>query len=345
MRTMLIFSSLLYNQVVQKVLIKTRGLDQACLFARAATVGSQRFPVHWGGDCDSEWTGMAESVRGGLSLTLSGFPYWAHDIGGFKAAGAAGGYALVTPDADVYKRWVPFGLLSSHSRLHGSGSYRVPWIFGDEACKVLQKFTKLKHRLDPYITDLSVRDASQRGLPLMRAMFLEFPDDRTCWNLDTQYMFGDKLLVAPIFSSKEVEYYVPEAGGDWTNILDGSIRQGGRWYKEECDMLHLPVLLRPNTVLIIGRVGHLFGQKLVNDGVTVVYGAGAKVKLRAEVHLRGETAVSVSVEIGEDGRHEVKVDGLSRGVRLEVVIIGNGNGLDDEALTASGEAPHLQFSI
>ncbi|HLO97518.1 MAG TPA: alpha-xylosidase, partial [Fimbriimonas sp.] len=130
----------LYNQCVFEVLERKRGKGEAVLFARSATTGGQMYPVHWGGDCWSDFEAMAESLRGGLSLCLSGFGFWSHDIGGFEGL----------PPADLYKRWVAFGLLSSHSRLHGSTSYRVPWIYDDAAVDVLRKFTHLKHRLLPY---------------------------------------------------------------------------------------------------------------------------------------------------------------------------------------------------
>ena len=131
----------LYNKCVHELLCRKRGKEDAVLFARSATVGGQKFPVHWGGDCWSDYESMEESLRGGLSLLMSGFGYWAHDIGGFEN----------TSTADVYKRWVQFGLLSSHSRLHGSSSYRVPWVYDEEAVDVVREFTRLKAKLMPYI--------------------------------------------------------------------------------------------------------------------------------------------------------------------------------------------------
>jgi alpha-D-xyloside xylohydrolase len=175
-----------------------------------ATVGGQRMPVHWGGDCESSFEAMAESLRGGLSLGLSGFGFWSHDIGGFEG----------TPTPAVFKRWVQFGLLSSHSRLHGSKSYRVPWDYGDEAVEVTRTFTRLKHRLMPYLFR-AAEQAHHAGTPVMRAMLLEFPDDPTCLPLDRQYMLGDDLLVAPVLAEEGgVEYYVP--AGTWTNVLTGA---------------------------------------------------------------------------------------------------------------------------
>src|SRR4051794_23865482 len=195
-----------YNRTVFQLLEAERGRGEAVLFARSATAGGQQFPVHWGGDCESTFPAMAESLRGGLSLSASGFGYWSHDIGGFEG----------TPDADVFKRWVAFGLLSSHSRLHGSGSYRVPWAFDEEAVDVLRRFTRLKMTLMPYLAAVA-DEAHTQGVPMMRPMLLEFPDDPTSATLERQYMLGPDLLVAPVMSADgTVTYYVPE--GTWTSV-------------------------------------------------------------------------------------------------------------------------------
>jgi alpha-D-xyloside xylohydrolase len=231
------YYSLLYNQTVHDVLAE-RG--PAVLFARSATVGGQRLPVHWGGDCESTFEAMAESLRGGLSLGLAGFGFWSHDIGGFEGK----------PDPAVFKRWVAFGLLSSHSRLHGSGSYRVPWLFDEESVEVLRSFTRLKARLMPYLYGVAAQAAAE-GLPMMRAMHLEFPGDRACDHLDAQYMLGPDLLVAPVFSvDGDISYYVPE--GVWTRLLDGTTVQGPGWRTERHGFDSLPLLVRPGAVLPLG---------------------------------------------------------------------------------------------
>ena len=200
----------LYNQAVFEAIEETYGKGNACLYARSATVGGQQQPVHWGGDCESTFNGMAQSLRAGLSLTSSGFGFWSHDIGGFEGA---------FPDPAVYKRWVAFGMLGSHSRLHGSTVYRVPWLFDEEdekngvalvpgqtAVDVVREFTKLKLELMPYVYQLGLQP-HVNGTPVMRSMFVEFPDDPACRTLDRQYMFGPTMLVAPVFTySGEVSY-------------------------------------------------------------------------------------------------------------------------------------------
>ena len=207
----------MYNKVVFDVIKEVKGENEAVLFARSATAGGQQFPVHWGGDCTSEYESMAESLRGGLSLCLSGFGFWSHDIGGFES----------TSTPDVYKRWAAFGLLSSHSRLHGSTSYRVPWLYDEEACDVVKFFTNLKCSIMPYLFK-TANDAATKGIPTMRAMILENQNDPACRYLDKQYMLGDSILVAPIFNEEGIaEYYLPQ--GTWTNFITGEKYEGGKY--------------------------------------------------------------------------------------------------------------------
>ena len=254
------FYTYLYNKCVYELLERKRGKGEAVLFARSATVGGQKFPVHWGGDCWSDYESMEESLRGGLSLMMSGFGFWAHDIGGFEN----------TSTADVYKRWVAFGLLSSHSRLHGSTSYRVPWVYDEEAVDVVRFFTRLKARLMPYLYKTSV-ETSRSGIPTMRAMVLEFTEDKNCNYVDKQYMLGDHLLVAPIFNDESLaEYYLPK--GTWTNFFTGEVKCGGEWITEKHDYLSIPLMVRENSIVIMGS--H-------DDKPDYDYADGAEVRIYA----------------------------------------------------------------
>ncbi|MDR2923078.1 MAG: alpha-xylosidase [Treponema sp.] len=230
----------LYNKTVFDLLENVRGKGDALVFARSATAGCQQFPVHWGGDCSAAYESMAETLRGGLSLSLCGFGFWSHDISGFEN----------TATADLFKRWTAFGLLSSHSRLHGNVSYRVPWNFDEEACDVLRFFTNLKYSLMPYLYRCAL-ESGLEGLPLMRAMILEFPDDPSCVYLDRQFMLGSALLAAPIFNENGVvNYYIPK--GKWTNIISGEVIEGGCWKTEKHNYFSLPLLARPNSILAMG---------------------------------------------------------------------------------------------
>jgi alpha-D-xyloside xylohydrolase len=233
--------ALQYNEAVYNLLVDVRGQEEAVVFARSTYASGQRYPVHWGGDCWSNFESMAESLRGGLSLTTCGFAFWSHDIGGFEG----------NPPPAVYKRWIQFGLLSSHSRLHGSSFYRVPWLVDEESCTVLQAFTRLKHRLMPYLYAQAIA-ATETGVPMMRSMVMEYPHDPACTTLDRQYHLGDSLLVAPVFTeSGEVEVYLPE--GTWTHLLSGEVKAGGRWVRETHDFLSLPLYVAGNTVLPWGN--------------------------------------------------------------------------------------------
>ncbi|TVY47709.1 Alpha-xylosidase [Lachnellula occidentalis] len=244
------YYAFLYNKIVYEALQDRFGKNEAVLFARAATAGTQRFPLQWGGDCESTPEAMAESIRGGLSLGLCGYSFWSVDIGGFE------GY----PAPWIYKRWVAFGLLCSHSRLHGSNSFRVPWTVDDDdaseqgCSKILARWTALKARLMPYIFS-QAQEAVRLGIPLsLRAMCLEFPDDPTSWYLDRQFMFGDSLLVAPIFQeSGEVEFYLPK--GRWTSFFSGETKKGPGWFKETHKFDTLPLYVRENSILVLGKSG------------------------------------------------------------------------------------------
>lgn len=234
------YYTFLYNQAVFELLKEVKGEGEAVLFARSATAGGQQFPVHWGGDCSASYPSMAETLRGGLSFAMSGFSFWSHDISGFEK----------TASPDIYKRWLQFGIFSSHSRLHGSQSYRVPWLFDEEACDVVRYFVNLKCRLMPYLYEQAVY-SHETGIPMMRPMILEFPDQMGMKDLDMQYMLGDSILAAPIFREDGVgEYYLPE--GRWTHLISGEVREGGRWYRETYDYFSLPVFVRENTLLAMG---------------------------------------------------------------------------------------------
>lgn len=251
---------------------------------------------------------MAETLRGGLSLGLCGFGYWAHDIGGFEG----------NPDPALYKRWIAFGLLSSHSRLHGSGSYRVPWLIdpSEEASLVLQKFVDFKHRLIPYLYSSAI-ESHQSGVPMLRAMFLEFPEDRSSWHLDTQYMLGSNLLVAPVFNARgDVEFYVPE--GKWYGLLDGKMRQGPGYVKEVHGFDSIPLLMRPGSAIVLGKGGKSIVYDWADQYTLLVNPVD---EMNIEVHIpESETS-----ELG-NAALKLKVVGGSNKVTVTVVKGSSGKG-------------------
>lgn len=290
----------LYNKCVYELLERKRGKGEAVLFARSATVGGQKFPVHWGGDCWSDYESMEESLRGGLSLMMSGFGFWAHDIGGFEN----------TSTADVYKRWVAFGLLSSHSRLHGSSSYRVPWVYDDEAVDVVRFFTRFKARLMPYLYKTAI-DTSKSGIPTMRSMVLEFTEDKTCHYIDKQYMLGDNLLVAPIFNDQSIaEYYLPK--GTWTNLFTGEVKEGACWVTEKHSYLSIPLMVRENSIVVLGTCD----EKPDYD-----YGNNAEIRIYA---LKDGCKAS-SIVYGMDQKEEIVVTAEKSGKNIHIKITSDRN--------------------
>lgn len=306
------FYTYLYNKTVYEVLAKCRGRKEAVLFARSATAGGQKFPVHWGGDCWSDYESMEQSLRGGLSLTSSGFGFWSHDIGGFES----------TSTADVYKRWAAFGLLSTHSRFHGSKSYRVPWLYDEEAVDVVRFFAKLKMTLLPYLYS-SAYVTSRTGIPMLRSMALEFEGDRNCRYLDKQYMLGESLLVAPIFNEEgKAAYYLPK--GLWTNYLTGGQADGGTWREEYHDYLSIPLWVRENSIIATeqtegnGEELELKVYGLTGEAHTEVY---ENEKLCTSVTLRrdgnkihGEVKGNVTVKIRLMGESVCEVSGAEASV-------------------------------
>ncbi|MDO8108399.1 alpha-xylosidase [Isoptericola sp. b441] len=294
----------LYNRAVFDVLREVKGEREAVLFARSATAGGQQFPVHWGGDNTSSFASMAETLRGGLSLAASGFGYWSHDIGGFEG----------TPDPAVFKRWVPFGLLSSHSRLHGSDSYRVPWAFDDEAVQVTRRFSRLKCSLMPYLYRVGA-DAAATGVSVARPMVFEFPDDPAVTHLDRQYMLGPDLLVAPVMSADgTVEVYLP--AGTWTHLLTGEKVAGGRWVRERHGFDSLPLYVREGAVLARGARDDRPDYDYLDGLVLEVYSGGAELDTTVDVVTTDGDRVTFRVTGSGGGVRAVAEDGRTAPTRI-----------------------------
>jgi alpha-D-xyloside xylohydrolase len=303
------YYTFLYNRSVFELLLRERGANEAAVFARSATVGGQQFPVHWGGDSTATYVSMAETLRGGLSLAMGGFGFWSHDISGFEK----------TASPDLFKRWVAFGLLSSHSRLHGNESYRVPWLFDEEAVDVTRFFTNLKCKLMPYIYRTAC-NAAAIGVPVIRPMVLEFASDQTCGYLDRQYMLGESLLVAPVFSDdSQVEYYLP--AGKWTNFLTGEKVEGGRWIKEKHGYLSIPLMARPNSIIAVGNIDnkpdydfaagvtfHIFELAEGKTASTIVFGIDGQKKISLTAKLTGK---EITIEATTAGNWQVLLRGVS----------------------------------
>ena len=214
--------------------------DRPLVFGRSGWIGSQRYPVQWGGDPQTDWEGLAGSIRGGLSWGLSGAPCYATDIGGFYGA---------PPDAELFVRWTQAAVFASHMRFHGVGP-REPWAFGDDALAIVRDFLALRYRLIPYL-EQTLAEAEQTGLPVMRAMPVAFPAERTLAGLDGQYMFGPDLLVAPVVRpGGHVTVVLPP--GDWVDFWDGTKLLGNRRLSLTCPLDRIPVYVRAGATLPLG---------------------------------------------------------------------------------------------
>ncbi|KZV91581.1 hypothetical protein EXIGLDRAFT_719180 [Exidia glandulosa HHB12029] len=296
--------SVIYNEKVFKLLEDYHGKDEAVVFARSGAAGGQRFPVHWGGDCESTFEAMAEATRGLLSLSISGYGYGAHDIGGFEGL----------PPAELYMRWVAFGMFSSHTRLHGSSSYRVPWLYGEQAAVAMSNLLEVKHRLMPYLYYYAIQ-AHQLGHPMHRTMFVEFPGDRTTHSLDRQYFLGRSLLVAPVFvpQGEDTEYYLP--AGRWTEFKTGRTLDGPRWVKEAVALEDIPLWVRPGSVICLGPA------KTGRPDYELARGLEVRVYELAE----GETA-----EVGVPTGHGAALAGSVKATRKggELIVETSGRGVE-----------------
>ncbi|MDZ7393902.1 MAG: DUF4968 domain-containing protein [candidate division KSB1 bacterium] len=237
--------SLVYAAAIAQAVHEVTG--EWIIWARSGTAGSQRYPVHWGGDSQCSFFGLAGTVRGALSMGLSGFPFFSHDIGGF----------IGRPDPELYVRWAQFGLFSSHARCHGAGNDnpREPWTFGGEAEEIFRQYATLRYRLLPYIYD-QARKCSATGKPMVRALVIDYPEDRNVWHIEDQYLFGDSLLIAPVLQPlAETSWrvlYLP-AGTWWDFWTKKRIRSRGQWIKRRIDLRTMPMYVKAGSIIPYGQ--------------------------------------------------------------------------------------------
>ena len=216
------------------------GKEGALIWARAAWAGCQRYPVHWGGDSESSWAGMAGSLKGGLHLGLSGFAFWSHDVPGFHSTPDFMNSPL---DEQVYVRWTQFGVFTSHIRYHGTCK-REPWHYPAIA-PIVKRWWKLRYRLIPYIVEQS-QQACQSGFPIIQALLIRHPHDRQVWHIDDEYYFGQEFLVCPVMNgNNRRDIYLPSPSL-WVNFFTGERFEGGRWYYGvDVPLDQMPVFVRP----------------------------------------------------------------------------------------------------
>jgi alpha-D-xyloside xylohydrolase len=226
---------LLFNDLVAEVTEEITG-HSGLVWGRSTYAGGQRHAAQWGGDPNSTFSAMASTLRGGLSMAMCGHAFWSHDIGGFHRQ----------PTPELYVRWAQFGLFSPLSRAHGMTT-RLPWGYGDEALHIFRDYVRLRYHLLPYIYTYAII-ASETSLPIIRPMELEFPDDPNTYTMDLQYLFGEDILVAPIYnSSGQRPIYLPE--GRWIDFWTHEILEGPRTYKITAPLERLPLYVRANALI------------------------------------------------------------------------------------------------
>ena len=224
-----------YNKALWEAVDRNAGDETGVIWARSAWAGSQRYPLHWGGDAATTNTGMLGDLRGGLSFGLSGFSFWSHDMGGFVTA---------SPE-DIYRRWLPFGFLSSHTRAHGAPPTE-PWLISKDFTKAFRESAEMKYKLMPYVY-AQAKDCSNRGLPMVRALFVEFPADPGAWLIEDEYMYGSQLLVAPLLETgNERTCYLPE--GKWIDYQTGAVYNSG-WQTIKAGKIPCIILVRDGSLI------------------------------------------------------------------------------------------------
>lgn len=228
--------SLLYNKIIYEATKEELGEENALIWARSAWAGSQKYPVHWGGDSGTDFGSMESSLKGCLNASLSGIPFWSSDIGGF----------FFDTNPVLYTRWSQFGMFCSHARLHGFYT-REPWDFGQETFEIFQRYVKLRYRLLPYIYNQS-KNVVEKGELIHRPMAYEFPSDNNARGLDTQYLFGKDILVAPVLNETgDVEVYLPE--GIWTDFHSDEVVIGPTWIQKKVPLDIMPIYIRENGII------------------------------------------------------------------------------------------------
>jgi alpha-D-xyloside xylohydrolase len=286
--------TLLQNRATFDVVRQERG--QGLVWARSGYAGSQRYPVNWTGDTPSTFDGMASALRAGLSLSLSGIPFWGHDIGGFWPSGDP---SALTPE--LYIRWAQFGLLSSHARFHGTGP-REPWAFGEQAVAIVREFARLRYRLLPYLYALA-HQACQTGVPVVRSLFLEYPGDPSAYHVELEYMLGPYLLVAPVFNPEgRSQIYLPP--GSWYDFWSNQRLEGPAHRLVTVPLDRIPLYVRGDSILPMAPAMDFVGEKpwepiqldVRLDGKAAVSFPSPDRLVDVRAERRGDT---VALEIGD----------------------------------------------
>ncbi len=249
---------IIYNRCVSEVTAQERGY--AVVWARAATAGSQRYPVYWSGDPAADFDSLACTIRSGLCVGLSGIPFWSNDIGAYRGM----------PSPGLYIRWAQFGLLCSHSRMHGD-SPREPWYFGDEVTMIVRRYVKLRYQLFPYLYS-TAHEAAQTGMPVIRPLVLAFPNDPCGYQEDLEYMLGPWLLVAPVYDAGDHRrVYLPP--GEWIDYWTKQRHHGPSHPMVSAPLDTLPLFVRAGAIIPMMTGQTRIPEDLVDPLIVEIYPA------------------------------------------------------------------------
>ncbi|MDX2247995.1 MAG: glycoside hydrolase family 31 protein [Bacteroidia bacterium] len=295
-----------YNQTVSNLTKEING--EPIIWARSAWAGSQRYPLHWGGDAESSDMGMEAQLRGGLSLGVSGFTFWSHDIGGFTKR---------TPE-NLYRRWLPFGVLSSHTRCHGQPP-KEPWDYGDDFQNYFRKVVEMKYQLMPYVYAQS-KIASEKGLPMVRALFVEYPEDPGAWEVENAYLFGENMMVAPIFEEGKTERAVYLPGGEWVDYQTGKTYSKG-WHTIAVGEIEAIILVKSGTILPKIQVAQSTDQMDWTNIELSVYGSGKQAS--GWLCLPGDQILREIKMVRQGKKWQMQAGDWPKEVRWKVGFISN----------------------
>lgn len=292
-----------YNKAVADITKEITG--ESIIWARSAWAGSQRYPIHWGGDAENTDSAMAAELRGGLSFGLSGFTYWSHDVGGF----------VERAPRDLYRRWMAFGVLTSHTRAHGAPP-REPWEYDEALTEDFRRALGLKYSLMPYIY-AQAKDSSARGYPMLRTLFFEYPDDPTSWLIEDEYLFGSDLLVAPMFEeASQRNVYLPP--GKWIDYQSGKAYPGARWHRIAAGQIPAVLLVRDHSVIPHTKVAQSTAQIDWNDIELRVFSSDNGAPATGLFALPNGNLERLRLEVGQS-RVVMRDDPLRGTVRWRIV--------------------------
>jgi alpha-D-xyloside xylohydrolase len=296
-----------YNKAVADITKKVTG--ENIIWARSAWAGSQRYPIHWGGDAENTDSGMAAELRGGLSFGLCGFTFWSHDVGGFVARASD----------DLYRRWLAFGVLTSHTRCHGTAP-KEPWEYGEAFMNDFRQIDELKYQLMPYVY-AQAKDSSEHGLPMLRALFVEYPNDPGSWLVDDEYLFGSSILVAPLLHEKSTSRDVYLPPGNWVDYQSGQAYKGG-WQHIDAGKIPIVMLVRDGTAIPVLNLAQSTQQMDWGRLGVRVFAKEAPVA-KGLVCLPADNQLHEITLNKDGGTFKLDNDSLNGKVTWQVVAMGN----------------------